>query len=43
MEEEKFIANANGNGCLLIHIGTVDDKGEPNVIPTGYYFDKNSL
>jgi general stress protein 26 len=36
------MANANGNGHLLIHIGTVDDKGEPNVNPTGYYFDKNS-
>jgi general stress protein 26 len=41
-EAKNFMANANGNGHLLIHIGTVDDKGEPNVNPTGYYFDKNS-
>ena len=26
---------------LLIHIGTVDEKGEPMVTPTIYYFDKN--
>jgi nitroimidazol reductase NimA-like FMN-containing flavoprotein (pyridoxamine 5'-phosphate oxidase superfamily) len=30
------------NGRLLIHIGTVDEKGEPNVFPTGYYFDRDS-
>ena len=24
---------------MLIHIGTVDERGEPNVFPTGYYFD----
>ena len=23
-------------------IGFIDDKGEPNVIPTGYYFDRVS-
>lgn len=22
-----------------VRIGFIDDKGEPNVIPTGYYFD----
>jgi predicted pyridoxine 5'-phosphate oxidase superfamily flavin-nucleotide-binding protein len=26
----------NNNGRLLIHMGTVDEKGEPNVFPTGY-------
>jgi predicted pyridoxine 5'-phosphate oxidase superfamily flavin-nucleotide-binding protein len=31
----------NNNGRLLIHIGTVDEKGEPNVFPTGYYFDRD--
>jgi nitroimidazol reductase NimA-like FMN-containing flavoprotein (pyridoxamine 5'-phosphate oxidase superfamily) len=31
-----------GNNNLLIHIGTVDAKGEPNVIPTAYYFDENA-
>jgi nitroimidazol reductase NimA-like FMN-containing flavoprotein (pyridoxamine 5'-phosphate oxidase superfamily) len=30
------------NGRLLIHIGIVDEKGEPNVFPTGYYFDRDS-
>jgi nitroimidazol reductase NimA-like FMN-containing flavoprotein (pyridoxamine 5'-phosphate oxidase superfamily) len=29
-------------GHTIIHIGTVDKKGEPNVVPTGYYFDKES-
>lgn len=32
----------NNNGRLLIHMGTVDEKGEPNVFPTGYYFDRDS-
>jgi uncharacterized protein YhbP (UPF0306 family) len=27
---------------LLIHKGTIDEKGEPNVFPTGYYFDKET-
>jgi Pyridoxamine 5'-phosphate oxidase len=31
----------NNNRRLLIHIGTVDEKGEPNVFPTGYYFDRD--
>lgn len=26
---------------LLIHIGTVDEKGEPIVTPTIYYFDRD--
>jgi uncharacterized pyridoxamine 5'-phosphate oxidase family protein len=32
----------NNNGRLLIHMGTIDEKGEPNVFPTGYYFDRDS-
>jgi general stress protein 26 len=41
-EAKNFMANNNGNSRLLVHLGMVDGKGEPNVIPTGYYFDKNS-
>jgi Pyridoxamine 5'-phosphate oxidase len=40
MTEEKmknFLVNDNNN--LLVRIGFIDQKGEPNVIPTGYYFD----
>ena len=29
------------NKDLLIHIGTVDEKGEPFVTPTGFYFGKD--
>jgi hypothetical protein len=32
----------NNNGRLLIHMGTTDEKGELNVFPTGYYFDRDS-
>ena len=32
----------DNNGRLLTHMGTVDEKGEPNVFPTGYYFDRDS-
>lgn len=41
---EKDVKNflTNNSRRLLIHIGTVDDKGEPNVFPTGYYFDSDS-
>jgi len=28
-----------GNSKLNIHIGTIDDKGDPNIHPTWYYFD----
>jgi uncharacterized pyridoxamine 5'-phosphate oxidase family protein len=40
---EEYVKNflTNNNGRLLIHMGTVDEKGEPNVFPTGYY-DRNS-
>ena len=40
-EAKDFMANINGNFRLLVYLGMVDDKGEPNVTPTGYYFDKN--
>ena len=40
-DAKNFIANTNGRSRLLIHIGTVDEKGESNVTPTGYYFDEN--
>jgi nitroimidazol reductase NimA-like FMN-containing flavoprotein (pyridoxamine 5'-phosphate oxidase superfamily) len=40
-EAKDFMANINGNFRLLVHLGMVDDKGEPNVTPAGYYFDKN--
>ena len=36
-EIKNFLADNNNN--LLIRIGLIDEKGEPNVIPTGYYFD----
>jgi hypothetical protein len=26
----------NNGGRLLMHIGILDEKGEPNVFPTGY-------
>jgi uncharacterized pyridoxamine 5'-phosphate oxidase family protein len=39
-DAKNFMANNNGN--LLIHISIVDQKGEPNVTPTAYYFDKDS-
>jgi nitroimidazol reductase NimA-like FMN-containing flavoprotein (pyridoxamine 5'-phosphate oxidase superfamily) len=39
-EIKNFLANNNNN--LLIRIGLIDEKGEPNVIPTGYYFDDMS-
>jgi hypothetical protein len=27
---------------LLIHIATIDEKGEPIVSPTNYYYDRDS-
>jgi nitroimidazol reductase NimA-like FMN-containing flavoprotein (pyridoxamine 5'-phosphate oxidase superfamily) len=36
-ESKDFLENKD----LLIHIGTVDEKGEPIVTPTGYYFDRD--
>ena len=37
-ESKDFLENKD----LLIHIGTVDEKGEPFVTPTVYYFDRDS-
>jgi uncharacterized pyridoxamine 5'-phosphate oxidase family protein len=41
-EEDAKNFLANNNNKLLIHLATVDQKGEPTVAPTGYYFDKDS-
>ena len=30
------------NSKKLIHISTLDEKGEPNIHPTWYYFDNNN-
>ncbi|MGH9979028.1 MAG: pyridoxamine 5'-phosphate oxidase family protein [Nitrososphaeraceae archaeon] len=37
-DTKSFLAK---NKHLFMHIGTLDEKGEPNVIPTAYYFDEN--
>jgi nitroimidazol reductase NimA-like FMN-containing flavoprotein (pyridoxamine 5'-phosphate oxidase superfamily) len=39
-ETKNFMADSNNN--LLIRIGIIDEKGEPNVIPLAYYFDDMS-
>lgn len=39
-ETKNFMANNNNN--LLIHIGVIDEKGEPNIIPLTYLFDSGS-
>jgi general stress protein 26 len=36
-ETKNFMANNDNN--LLVRIGIIDDRGEPNVIPLAYYFD----
>jgi hypothetical protein len=36
-ETKNFLADDNNK--LLARIGFIDEKGEPNVIPTGYYFE----
>ena len=36
-EAKEFMANRT-----ILHIGTVDNKGESNVTPVGYYFDNDS-
>jgi hypothetical protein len=41
-ETKNFLANDNDNNNLLVRIGFIDEKAEPNVIPTGYYFDSVS-
>jgi nitroimidazol reductase NimA-like FMN-containing flavoprotein (pyridoxamine 5'-phosphate oxidase superfamily) len=39
-DAENFLANNNDK--LLLHLATVDQKGEPTVAPTGYYFDADT-
>jgi len=41
-EEEAKNFMANNNNDLLIRIGIIDEKGEPNVVPLAYYFDELS-
>jgi PPOX class probable F420-dependent enzyme len=37
-EVKEFLINSR----LNVHIGTIDEKGNPNVHPTWYYFDESS-
>jgi general stress protein 26 len=39
-ETKDFMKNNDNN--LLIRLGLIDEKGEPNVIPLAYYFDDTS-
>ena len=39
-ETKNFLANNANN--LLMRIGTIDGKGEPNVTVTAFYFDEPS-
>jgi general stress protein 26 len=39
-ETKSFMTNNDNN--LLIRLGIIDEKGEPNVIPLAYYFDDAS-
>ena len=39
---EEEIKNFLGNSKLNIHIGTIDNKGDPNIHPAWYYFDVNN-
>ena len=39
-ETKSFLANNANN--LLMRIGTIDEKGEPNVTVTAFYFDEPS-
>jgi uncharacterized pyridoxamine 5'-phosphate oxidase family protein len=41
-EEEVKNFMANNDNDLLIRIGLIDGKGEPNVVPVAYYFDELS-
>jgi len=41
-EEEAKNFMANNDNDLLIRIGLIDEKGEPNVVPLAYYFDELS-
>src|SRR5919106_773792 len=40
--ECKYTRTKGRNRWSLFTIGYIDEKGEPNVIPTGYYFDSVS-
>ncbi len=42
---ENQIKDFLGNSKLNIHIATIDEKGQPNIHPTWYYFDatKNKI
>jgi hypothetical protein len=39
-ETKDFLANNTNN--LLMRMGTIDGKGEPNVTVTAFYFDEPS-
>jgi hypothetical protein len=39
-EIKNFLANNANN--LLMRMGTIDEKGEPNVTVTAFYFDEPS-
>jgi hypothetical protein len=39
-ETKDFLANNASN--LLVRMGTIDGKGEPNVTVTAFYFDEPS-
>ena len=39
-EARNFMANSDNH--LLIRLGIIDEKGEPNVTPLAYYFDDTS-
>jgi nitroimidazol reductase NimA-like FMN-containing flavoprotein (pyridoxamine 5'-phosphate oxidase superfamily) len=41
-EEETKNFMANNDNSLLIRLGIIDEKGEPNVIPLAYYYDDTS-
>jgi hypothetical protein len=40
-ETNNFLANDNNN--LLVRIAFMDEKGEPNITPTAYYFNNLSI
>ena len=39
---EDEVRNSLVNSKKLVHISTLDEKGEPNIHPTWYYFDIDS-
>jgi nitroimidazol reductase NimA-like FMN-containing flavoprotein (pyridoxamine 5'-phosphate oxidase superfamily) len=41
-EEETKNYMPNSDNSLLIPLGLIDEKGEPNVVPLAYYFDDTS-